>query len=240
MEKLKIYLEQYEKAKILDVGTGRGDFISLIDYLYKNYSEICGIDLVDGLLESNRKAFKDNERVSFVKDDILNSKLPASSYDIISLSNTLHHLGDINKTLDKMTDLLKDDGIIIINEMFSDNLSKAQISHRLLHHFAAKVDRILGRYHDETFTKDEIVRIVADTDGLLIEEHWEMSYPDNQVITDVGNFQNLIDRLLKMVENSSEYEQLDTEAQEIKNYLDENGFKSATQLLCILKKKQFS
>jgi hypothetical protein len=142
--------------------------------------------------------------------------------------------------MDKMTDLLKDDGIIIINEMFSDNLSKAQVSHRLLHHFAAKVDRILGRYHDETFTKDEIIRILDETKGLLIEEHWEMEYPDNQVITDVANFHNLIDRLLKMVENSSDFVELKAEGEGIKDYLSENGFKSATQLLIILKKKSIA
>lgn len=240
MDKLKGYLEQYKKAKILDVGTGRGDFISLIDYLYKDYSEICGTDLTEKLLENNKIVFKDNKRITFIKDDILNTNLPKKSYDIVCLSNTLHHLADINITIDSMKNLLKDDGIIIINEMFSDNLNKSQVSHRLLHHFAAKVDREIGRYHDETFTKNEIINRVKNFPGLIVEDFWEMDYPEKEVIHEVKNFIGLIDALLKLVNDSSSYEEFVKEGQKIKDYLGENGFQSATQLLCILKKKEFS
>ncbi|MDT8336924.1 MAG: class I SAM-dependent methyltransferase [Candidatus Izemoplasmatales bacterium] len=108
MEKLKKYLKRYPNAEILDIGTGRGDFIALIDYLYQDY-----------LLQMNQKAFKDNPKIKFVEDDIKKTNFSNDSFDIVCLSNTLHHLPDIEATLKQMKKVVKPEGIIIINEMTS-------------------------------------------------------------------------------------------------------------------------
>ena len=74
-----------------------------------------------------------------------------NSFDIISLSNSLHHLENPKEIFAEMERVLAQYGIIIINEMISDGLSKRQKSHLKLHHFAAEVDRALGGTHNETF-----------------------------------------------------------------------------------------
>nr|HPJ24496.1 class I SAM-dependent methyltransferase [Bacillota bacterium] len=91
MEKLKSFLESLEDAKILDVGTGRGNFISLIDYLYSGYAKIVGIDILDKMVEIAEKHFEANERIKIVKRDILDTGFPKEHFDLVCLSNSLHH-----------------------------------------------------------------------------------------------------------------------------------------------------
>jgi ubiquinone/menaquinone biosynthesis C-methylase UbiE len=236
MERLKKYLKRYSNAKILDIGTGRGDFIALIDYLYQDYQEIIGIDIVDYLLQMNQKTFKDNPKIKFVEDDILKTNLADNSFDIVCLSNTLHHLPDIEATLKQMKKVVKPEGIVIINEMISDKLNAKQISHKLLHHFAAKIDRELGRVHQETYTEEQIIEILKSNKDLNLLDYWQMKYDLPSESDDLDGFYKIIDRLLCQVNESESYNEYVKEAEELKTYLQNNGFASATQLVLILNK----
>lgn len=236
MENLKKYLNRYKAAKILDIGTGRGDFIALIDYLYQDYQEIVGIDIIDYLLEMNQKTFKDNPKIKFLADDIMNTNLADDSFDVVCLSNTLHHLPNIEATLKQMKKVVKKDGIIIINEMIADKLNAKQLSHKLLHHFAAKIDRELGRIHEETFSEDKIISIFEKNEDLNLIDYWEMQYDQKNELDNIEGLISIINRLLKQVDESEFFEEYHQEAEELKTYLKNNGFQSATQLVLILNK----
>lgn len=236
MERLKSLLENYHKARILDVGTGRADFITLISNIFDDYKEIIGTDISENLIKYNNDKFKDNPRVSFLEDNILETRLEKNSFDIIILSNTLHHLLDIEKTILSMFELLNNEGIIIINEMIADNLNSHQKSHKLLHHFAAKVDRERNITHFETFSKDEIIAILKGFSFLKIKEYWQLNF-ENNVENNHEMFQNLLNRLLSLVESSKNYNSFVQEAEVISNYIKENNFQSATELLVVLDKK---
>ena len=236
MKKLQDYLAQYHNPKILDVGTGRGNFIQIIKMLSDDFAEIIGTDLDDRLLEFNKESFKDDLRIKFVNDNILETKLSEGYFDIVCLSNTLHHLTDFSDTYNAMFKVLKDGGIIIINEMISDNLNPSQVSHRLLHHFAAKVDREIGRVHDETFTKNELIDRVRNLAEDRLVDTWELDFEDNEVDYDFSAYEKLIDRLLQIVSNKDNSSSFKTEAETIKEYIKIHGFQSATQVVMIIKK----
>jgi ubiquinone/menaquinone biosynthesis C-methylase UbiE len=236
MKRLQDYLAQYHNPKILDVGTGRGNFIQIIKMLNDDFSEIIATDLDDRLLEFNKESFKDDLRIKFVNDNILETKLSEGYFDIVCLSNTLHHLTDFKDTFSGMFKLLKDGGIIIINEMIADNLNPSQISHRLLHHFAAKVDREIGRVHDETFTKAELVSRVKKIVEERIVDTWNLDFEDNEIDYNNSAYENLIDRLVQMVNNKESFTEFKTEAETIKEYIKIHGFQSATQVVMIIKK----
>jgi hypothetical protein len=135
-----------------------------------------------------------------------------------------------------MFKVLKDGGIIIINEMIADNLNPSQISHRLLHHFAAKVDREIGRVHDETFTKAELVSRVKKIVEERIVDTWNLDFEDNEIDYNNSAYENLIDRLVQMVNNKESFTEFKTEAETIKEYIKIHGFQSATQVVMIIKK----
>lgn len=236
MKKLQDYLAQYHNPKILDVGTGRGNFIQIIKMLNNDFQEIIGTDLDDRLLEFNKESFKDDLRIKFVNDNILETKLSEGYFDIVCLSNTLHHLTDFSDTFSAMFKVLKDGGIIIVNEMIADNLNPSQISHRLLHHFAAKVDREIGRVHDETFSKGELNNRVKNLVGDKLVDTWDLYFEDNEVDYDFSSYENLIDRLLQIVSDKNNYHELKIEAETIKEYIKIHGFQSATQVVMIIKK----
>ena len=236
MKKLQDYLAQYHNPKILDVGTGRGNFIQIIKMLNDDFSEIIATDLDDRLLEFNKESFKDDLRIKFVNDNILETKLSEGYFDIVCLSNTLHHLTDFKDTFKGMFKVLKDGGIIIIDEMIADNLNPSQISHRLLHHFAAKVDREIGRVHDETFTKNQLINRVKKIVEERIVDTWDLDFEDNEIDYNNSAYENLIDRLVQIVNNKECLTEFQTEAETIKEYIKIHGFQSATQVAMIIKK----
>ena len=176
MEKLTALLKQKNNAKILDVGTGNGNFIRILTALDNSFSEIIGIDLIDGAIEVSKKNFED-ERINFFKMDALNMEFEDSSFDFVCLSNSLHHLEDIPGILKEMERVLKPDGALIFCEMMSNNLDKRQKSHLLMHHFAAEVDVARGRFHDKTFTNKRILEILKQDSSLEIKDAWDLTYP---------------------------------------------------------------
>ncbi len=235
MQKLQKFLNQHKNPKILDVGTGRGSFISIIDHLYKDYEKIVGIDISKRAIDMATEAFKDNPKIKFVERDILNTGFPEGHFDIVCLANSLHHLDKIPETFKAMNSLLKPDGEIIVFEMLSDNLTKAQVSHKLIHHFAAKIDRILGRTHNDTYTKDEIIKILGSQENLKLVDSYEFDFPQEEPTEeDVQALVKQVDQLKNQLgEKANEF---DEEANSIKAYINENKFASCTSFIVILKK----
>jgi len=238
MNELKKYLNQYDSPRILDIGSGKGDFINLIDYIYQDYREIIGIDIVDYLLEMDESAFKNNPKIKWMDKDVLETTFPKHSFDIISLSNTLHHIKDIKSMFKQMVDLLAPNGIIIISELMTDkNLTDKQISHRLLHSFAAKLDHEYNKVHAQVFTKANIFQAIEMFSPLPIIDYWQLhTMPYEEEIT-LEDLYRLIDGALEKVQESSHYNLYKDEADEIKKHLKENGFSFANTLCVILKKQ---
>lgn len=235
MEKLKQIIEGISNPKILDVGTGAGNFINLITYLTDNYSKIVGIDISDRMVEIAGKHFAENERIKIVKRDILDTGFPKDHFDIVCLSNSLHHLEDKSATVKAMEDLVKPGGLLLFNEMMSDHLNKHQISHKLIHHFSAKLDRELGMIHDETFAREEIIDEVKKYTTGHILDYWDMKVPKtNPSEEEVNSMVKTVDALLMRLRDESLIEKHKPEAEEIKAYIKENGIEACTQLLVIV------
>lgn len=238
MNELKKYLKQYESPRILDIGSGKGDFISLIDYIYQDYQEIIGIDIVDYLLEMDESAFKNNPKIKWMDKDVLETNFPKESFDIISMSNTLHHIKDIQSFFNQMVRLLKPNGMLIISELMTDaDLNNKQISHRLLHSFVAKLDHEYNKVHSQVFTKENIFQAIDMFSPLPVVDSWQLhTVPFEEEIT-LKDLYAVIDRLLENVKDSKNYELYEKEAIEIKKHLKENGFSFANTLCVILKKQ---
>ncbi len=235
MEKLREHLNTLHRPKVLDVGTGGGNFIKLIASLYDDYESIVGIDSLDIAISSARKSFPD-ERITFEKMDAHSMTFDDNVFDVICLSNSLHHLRTPNVIFKEMERVLKKNGIIIVNEMMSDNLSVKQITHLKLHHFAAEIDRELGDTHNETYKREEILNILKRISTLTVKDSWDLEFEEQ-----VENSKEEIDWLIKTIDRLSERVQDEErkkfykqKGERIKEYVLKEGFDSATQLLVIL------
>jgi len=94
---------QSNKGKILDIGAGTGDFLSVA----KNDGwQTIGVEPSD-----RAKAIAKNKGVSFVEQT---SELENHSFDIISMWHVLEHVPDLDKQIKELKRLLKPTGTLII------------------------------------------------------------------------------------------------------------------------------
>lgn len=236
MIKLEKILAEKKYAKILDVGTGNGNFINIITSLTNDFSEIIGIDLSKTSIDECIKNFKD-ERINFFQMDALTMEFYDNSFDFVCLSNSLHHLKDVKKVIKEMERVLKPGGSLIFCEMMSDKLSKRQKSHLLLHHYGAEIDRYRGRYHELTFTNKEIIEILKKESNLTIKDVWDLTYNKREVNSkeEIEWLFKTIDHVKENITDSKKNEYFEKEADKVKKHIKKYGFDSATQLMVILK-----
>jgi len=164
---------------------------------------------------------------------------PDNSFDVASISMALHHLPDVSKSLREIQRVVKPDGWIIINELFSDNLSPAQEVHKMHHHFRSKIDRILGISHNNTFTKGEILKLVENS-GIEILFHFEFNSMDEPI----KNSEEIEERIKKLevhleqVKDYPEYEILKNQIDQFRGKVTKYGIQMPTKIVIIGKTRK--
>ena len=232
MENLEKKLKTIDGGNVLDIGSGRGEFIHIIKE-FKSFNKITANDVEPRSGDFIKEHFKDIE-IDFVKANAANLPFEDCSFDTVCISNSLHHLSNMNKILAEMKRVLRDGGNFIINEMYCDDQTEAQMSHVLLHHWFAKIDVISGRYHDDTFTKREIEEIINNlelSNFEIINYSWPM--PDSKDAKMIQERANLIDIGLKQLVGKDELEAMRIEGKEIRKHIEANGFASASSLFVV-------
>lgn len=94
---------QPNKGKILDIGAGTGDFLSVAN---NDGWQTIGVEPSD-----RAKSIAKNKGVSFVEET---SELENHSFDVISMWHVLEHVPDLDKQIKELKRLLKPTGTIII------------------------------------------------------------------------------------------------------------------------------
>lgn len=237
MEQLKERLNKISGGRVLDVGSGVGEFISILKDELKDYSEIIGIDNYDKALETAQNRFKE-ENIKMMKMDAEKIQFQDNSIDTVCISNTLHHLPNINKVFQEMKRVLKPGGTFIINEMFCDNQSEKQLTHVYLHHFGADIDTLTGRWcHNRTFKKQEIMNI-ANKEGIKILDSLEYTYneeetEEEELKKELESISQVVDKRVESIKKLPQYEEYKDKGEEIKERLYEIGLAGATELMII-------
>lgn len=237
MNKLKEHLDTYKKGKILDIATGQGTFMSIIHSIYEDFSEMVGIDTSDRAIEMVKKNF-DDPRITAQKMNADNITFDDGYFDITCLSNSIHHMDDIEKVINEMARVTKDEGVMIFNEMRSDSENEKMMTHTYLHHFWAKVDMLNGITHKETMTKQEILDVFQNHPKTRIIDSWVLEHNEKQEITKEAYewLNKTIESSLKRAEGKEEYKELKEEADQLKKRLRDIGFESAEQIMVLVKK----
>lgn len=233
MKRLTEIMKQVEQPKILDIGTGSGQFINLMTEACDHYSSMTGIDMHEKGIEAAAKHFKD-ERISFEVKNVFDVK---ETYDVVCLSNSLHHFDEPEAIVNKMIEMTNKDGYIVIMEMYRDNQTEAQMTHVGLHHFWASVDRELGVPHNDTYTKKEILETLNHS-SLKVLDSWDFEFEDDPGIKpeDYSILKNSIYNSLKRVEGHDVYDDMKKTGEVLEKRIDDVGFALATEFMVILKK----
>ena len=223
MEIFKEKFGRFHGGRVLDVATGKGDFIDLLKDNLAGYSEFIGIDIAERAIQIFRDRFT-AENISIVKMSGEVIEYPDASFDTVCLGNSLHHFPDITRVLAEMYRVLKPGGLFFIKEMYYDYTCEPQLTHMLMHHWSAELERMWGGYHDETFSRERSVSIVAELQ-LRELEIFDISDPDDDPFIPEGIqfIKDSCDRLLPRVENHPCYEEMKTRSEAIKKRTHEVG-----------------
>ena len=147
-------------GSILDIGCGGGNFLK---DMQKEGWDIYGCDLSPYICDVARKTTGSKNIYS---GDVLSLNLAENFFDVITLWHVLEHLTKPKETLIKISKLLKDDGMLIIESPdFSSIQSKFFKSKwfsldlpRHIHQFSPKtMEKLLNSVNLKTFKKDYII-----------------------------------------------------------------------------------
>lgn len=236
MENVINSIKELTGENILDVATGQGEFIAFLKDKLPDYKSIIGIDDSEKILEHAKTHFEDS-RIEFQLMDAYKLNFQDDVFDIVTISNSLHHFAQPKQVLAEMKRVTKPSGKIIIHEMISDDLIPAQLSHKKIHHWSAKIDTLNNRFHAETYTKNDLINLVKEQ--LDVMQILSYNYPveDNMDKDLIEKMISYFEMILKRAEGFPEFAKLEKEAEEIKQYIDEHGYEPATFIYLIAEKK---
>ncbi|MCD4819255.1 MAG: methyltransferase domain-containing protein [Candidatus Cloacimonetes bacterium] len=237
MDKIAERLKRIKTGKILDVATGGGQFVNLLMNSLGKYDKIIGIDTNKKAAQAFETNFKDKP-VEFQNKDAYKIDFDDESFDMVSISNSLHHFEDIDKILSEMKRVLKKDGYFIISEMHCEKgQTETQKTHILLHHWWASVDSRLGIYHEETLKKEAIKQLIEELD-LKEREFFDYTHqiedPKDPKLTEY--LLNSIDPYVNRISEHKDFEMLKQTGNELKERLKNIGYSSASLVFVIGKK----
>ena len=226
-------LNQISANRILDVATGSGNFIHFLLEGLKDYTEIIGLDNNERAEAAFIESFKENPKVKFQMMDAQHLKFDESSFDLVCISNSLHHLDPI-PVLHEMKRVLRPNGFLLISEMYRDNQTETQMTHVHLHHWWAAVDMVNGVVHNETYTRQELLDLVSEFQikDLKTFDLSDLSEdPKNpDILTELDP---VFERYIQRAEGHPE---LQARGRELKTRVKEIGFHGATTLVVLGKK----
>jgi SAM-dependent methyltransferase len=236
---------------VLDVGTGRGDLIDTLSEFLGSYTSFTGIDLDEGKLEKARERL-DGKPVRFIRMDGGDMSFEDGTFDTVSISHSLHHLERVEAVMAEMLRVLRPGGTFILQEMFSDGeQTRAQRTDTAVHHWSRRIDELLGEYHRQTFTRDEIrsavtalglgeVRFLETTHGvscLTCDDRFKCEHPLDQENIDrrVEDIEGDLDRL-EDLNDPSTVSALEEEGRALIERVRKTGASNASTLFVIGRK----
>lgn len=230
MEQLNNFFKDKKVSDILDVGTGTGDFINVLKEVFPA-ARITGID---PNINSLNEAAKKHANANFYEMNGENLDFIYNSFDLASISMALHHLPDVNKTLDEMQRVVKSGGWIVVNELFSNNLNPAQEVHKMYHHFRSSVDRLIGVSHNHTFKKTEILQLIEKS-GIEIVYHFEFNKSRNVISNpqDVEFYVQKMESMLEPIKDLPEHNVMKPKIAEFRNAALKHGFQQAMKVVVV-------
>jgi ubiquinone/menaquinone biosynthesis C-methylase UbiE len=221
-------------GRVLDVATGSGGFIHFLLEGLKDYAEIIGIDTKERAAAAFEEAFKDKPNIRFQLMDANHLEFDYASFDLVCISNSLHHFDDPQAILGQMMRVLRPGGHLLASEMYCDGQTETQMTHVHLHHWWGAVDTVNGVVHHETYRRDELVGLVSAW-GLKDVVQYDLSDlsddPHNPEIVEELNpvFEQYIQR-------AEGHPDLQSRGAELRQRVAEIGFHSASTLVIIGRK----
>jgi ubiquinone/menaquinone biosynthesis C-methylase UbiE len=229
MKDLEKRIESISGKRVLDVACGRGEFIGFIKN-FNGVEEIVAIDTAAGSAKVIADQYP-NDTIEVLQMNAEEMDFSDNSFDVVCISNSLHHLPQPQKVLAEMLRVLRPGGTLVCNEMLNGQWEPARMSHVYLHHFWAVLDRERGMHHDPTLSRDAILQQLKSA-GLQNMEVTDYTWPVEKA-QDPGLINNLLgmfERGKERIQASPSREFLVAEQQRISNHVRTYGYAPAPSI----------
>jgi len=218
-------------GRVLDVATGGGGFIPFLLEGLKDYSEIIGIDTNERGRAAFSEAFKAHSNIHFEPMDALHPAFAPASFDLVCISNSLHHFADPAAVLQPMLRLLRPGGHFLLSEMYCDGQTETQLTHVELHHWWGAVDRLTNLTHNPTYTRAGLVAW-ADSLGLVDLKLFDLCDLDED-----PHQAEILDELnpviARYIQRADGHPDLQQRGEELRQRVQTVGFHSASTLVAL-------
>lgn len=237
MDLIERTLKSIEAPLVLDVATGSGSFALHLRTEYQGIGTITGIDVSWKGLERSREALEKIEDILAACMDSSEMALHDGSFDLVCISNSLHHMAKLDDTLTEMMRVLKPGGYFLAREMYRDNQTEAQMTHVLMHEWWASIDTLRGVPHFSTFPRKEILRMFGEL-GLeeLITADYSFLESDPLDKETIDHVNGAINTYIARTEDLGNNSELRTRGEELREKLHRVGFHGATSLAVLGRK----
>lgn len=233
MDLLTQTLNTLEGGSVLDVATGTGSFALLLKENLRSFTSITGIDSSPRAIERAKTAIQD-PRIQFQVMDALHLEFPSSSFDTVSISNSLHHLPDPGPVIKEMLRVLKPGGHFILFEMHQDDPTPTQLTAVLLHHWWGRIDTTCGIYHAATFTRRQLQNAVQQYDlKCVATAEIADGSEDPKEESLLKELDGIIDQYEQKACGLPTEEEFKKEGEILRKRVHEIGFHSATEYLWV-------
>lgn len=225
-------LHQINASHVLDAATGRGEFINVLKQKLGSYVQIIGVDQNEKIVNHAQKFFPEND-VEIYRMDLEALRFEDAYFDLVCISNSLHHLQNREQVFAELLRVLKPGGIFLATEMYQDGeQSEAQKTHIIMHHWVASIDRLCGIHHAETFTRQQITDMIKalKLKNLKIEDFY-FPVDDPRQASNCENLKKSCIETFKRLDALDSSAVLHAEGEAIMARISEVGCASASRLL---------
>ena len=227
-------LSKIKAPQVLDAATGRGEFINILKQRLGHFVRIVGVDSNPKTVEYTQNLFPEDE-VEIYQMNLEQLSFVDDRFDLVTISNALHHLANVDLVLSEMMRVLKPGGRFLISEMYKDGTqTDAQLTHIMMHHWVAKVDQRFGIDHFETFERQQIIDKIQSlglTDLLIKDYYIPVNNPK-----DAQNCENLKRNyagILKRIDSLEDSQPLIVEGEEIQRRIQFHGCAPASRIMIL-------
>lgn len=234
--KLNNALEAIHAPKMIDIASGSGEFLQIAMKRVKDLSTIVAYDISKKGLEHNRQTLGDSSILYALGqgDDI---PFIDGEFDLVTVSNSLHHFENPEKVLSECIRILKTGGTLVVNELICDGADPMQETFDQYHGLAADIDLERGVPHYPTWSSEKVIEFIcslslAISDSFIYEGDSSKRL-DKEV---VAMMIEMLDKRLELVLESDKYPAFVTKSKEIKIALDTVGVREGKQIAIIGKK----
>ncbi len=124
LDKVSMISSNLEKKKLLDVGVGTGRLIKKIERKFNNTFSFYGLDISMHHLTSLR-----DEDIEVCFSKIEDMPYKENLFDVITCTDVLEHVFDLNLCVTKILHVLKPDGLMIVRVPNKENLNEYTKDH---------------------------------------------------------------------------------------------------------------